>query len=159
MIVDVTNKLIIDPRAHSRVNGEPAWCELPYPGHKKGCPNYGKGCPLPKVDVYFDLTMPHWFAIHRFDLKAHVERMRDKHPEWSDRQCRCVLYWQNGVRKSLNIECSDFILQHRGLVYHKIPEAMGVNVILTMKIIDQQIIIKPIDEVCKVALIGSPAME
>ena len=43
MIVNITGKLAINYRANKRINGKPSWCELPYPGHKKGCPNYGKG--------------------------------------------------------------------------------------------------------------------
>ncbi len=36
MIIDVTGKLKINYRASERINGKKAWCELPYPGHKKG---------------------------------------------------------------------------------------------------------------------------
>lgn len=155
MIIEITNKLEINYRASERINGQKAWCELPYPGHKKGCPNYGKGCPLPHVDNYFDLSKPHWFAITKFDLKNHVQKMKGGHPKWSERQCRCVLYWQNGVRKELDKTCREFI-QNKNLIFHKIPEAMGVNVILTLKKLKIPIEIKPKNFVHKVALIGSP---
>lgn len=157
MIIEVTGKLEIDYRASERIDGEKAWCELPYPGHKKGCPNYGKGCPLSRVEKYFDLTKPHWFAITRFNLLGHAEKMKALHPLWTDRQCRCVLYWQNGVRKILNKMCEEFI-RGRNLIYHKIPEAMGVHVIKTMRKLGQPIETKPKDTVCKVALMGSPKL-
>jgi hypothetical protein len=155
MIVEITNKLEINFRASERINGKKAWCELPYPGHKKGGPNYGKGCPLPRVNKFSDLSKPHWFAIIKFDLKGHVEKMKNKHPDWSDRQNRCVLYWQNGVRSKLNKICQEFI-GNKDLIYHKIPEAMGVNVILTMKKLNIPIEIKPVNTVHKITLIGSP---
>lgn len=154
MILEVTDKLVINYRASERINGRPAWCELPYPGHKKGCPNYGKGCPLPRVGDYFDLSRPHWFAIIRFDILDFSIRMKTKHPHWTERQCRCVLYWQNGVRKKLDEYCRKFIGDH-DLIFHKIPEAMGVNVILTMRKLKQPIEMKPEFSVCKIALIGS----
>jgi hypothetical protein len=155
MIIEVTNKLIINYRAHERINGKKAWCELPYPRHKKGCPNYGKSCPLPRVGTVFDLLKPHWFAIIRFDLISHIQRMKNLHPGWSYNQCKCVLYWQNGIKKQLDNICKEFIqIKDKNLIYHKIPEAMGVNVILTMKKIGHPIEIKPKNIIHKIALIG-----
>lgn len=156
MIIDVTNKLVINYHASERIDGHKAWCEFPYPGHKDGCPNYGKTCPLPRVETYFDLSQPHWFAIVRFDLHSHVVRMSEMHPKWSDRQCRCVLYWQNKVKGRLDRLCQCWIWdRNEDLIWHKIPEAMGINVILTMKKIGQPIEIKPKIEVCKIAMIGT----
>jgi len=156
MIVEVTNKLIINYRAATRVGGLKAWCELPYPGHPKGCPNYPNKCCFPKVGEYYDLTKPHWFAIVEFNIGEFADKMKKKHPEWSERQCRCVLYWQNGVRSQLDVKCKSFI-GNKDLIYHKIPEAMGVNVMLTMrKNLKLDIAIKPVHMVRKIALIGSP---
>lgn len=156
MIIDVTGKLEINYRASERINGQKAWCELPYPGHKNGCPNYGKSCPFPRVEKKFDLSKRHWFAIIKFDLVNHMERMGTLHPKWSERQRRCVLYWQNGVRRKLDALCGSFVGGGvRGLIYHKIPEAMGVNVILTLRRMGIPIEIKPKKFVHKVALIGS----
>ena len=156
MIVEVTNKLIINYRAATRVGGRKAWCELPYPGHKKGCPNFPTLCCFPKVVDYYDLSKPHWFVIVPFAIGKFATRMKEKHPEWSERQCRCVLYWQNAVRKQLRIKCSEFI-GNQDLIYHMIPEAMGVNVMLTMrKNLRLTIAIKPKHMVRKIALVGSP---
>ena len=155
-IIEVTNKLVINYRSSERVNGRPAWCELPYPGHKKGCPNYERCSKLPRIGEYFDLTKPHWFAVIPFNLHRHVSKMINLHPKWSERQCRCVLYWQNGVKSQLDTFCQ-FWIWGRGenLIWHKIPEAMGVNVMLTMKRMGQPIEIKPKFLVRKIALIGT----
>ena len=114
------------------------------------------------------MTKPHWFAIQEFNLADHVERMGSLHPEWSYKQCRCVLYWQNGVRKELDLKSQSFILSEvlinklpepGKLIYHKIPEAMGANVMLTMKRLKLPIEIKPVKIVRKIALIGYPGVE
>jgi len=156
MIVEVTNKLIINHRAESRVGGRKAWCELPYPGHKKGCPNFPILCNFPKVEEYYDLSKPHWFAIMPFDIAQFAAKMKAKHPKWTEKQCRCVLYWQNTVRKHLRNKCSQFI-GNKDLIFHLIPEGMGVNVMLTMRRnLKLEIEIKPVNIVRKIALIGSP---
>jgi len=96
------------------------WCQLPYPGH-----------PLARVEEYFDLSWPLFLVHSEFDLVAHVERMRTKFPEWTDKQLRCVLYWQNVSRKQLK----ERVAKAAGLLgtntVATIPEAMGVNVYAT----------------------------
>ena len=114
------------------------WCKLPYPGHKKGCPNYGKSdrCPpeCKHLGVYFDLSKPMYLIHSEFDLAGHALIMKNKHPNWSDRQCRCVLYWQSRSRKQLKERISavmpillvDFVTTTM--------EAMGVNVYATARL-------------------------
>lgn len=113
------------------------WCKLPYPGHKKGCPNYGKTdrCPpnAPHVSVYFDLSKPLYFIHSEFDLKTHEKKMKVGHPGWSNRQCRCLLYWQGSSRKQMNqrvYSAIDILGTNR---HTTCPEAMGVNVFVTAK--------------------------
>lgn len=134
------------------------WCELPYPGHPKGCPNVDKSpeCPsqVPLVEEKFDLSFPSYFAIERFDLAAHAVRMQAKHPDWSDKQCRCVLYWQNGVRSRLRIKCKNLVAMKPGYAYTLIPEAMGVNVFRTCHRIGIKMRKNPQDKVIKVGLIA-----
>ena len=81
------------------------WCKLEYYNHPKGCPNYGKQrrCPpqSPYVTEVFDMGKPLYFVFSEFDLSSHVARMRRKHPHWSDKQCRCVLYWQRKSKKQM----------------------------------------------------------
>ena len=111
------------------------FCKLPYLGHKNGCPNYGQRfyCPptVGLIDNYIDITKPMFLVIEEFDLQAHINRMQIKHPHWSDRQSRCVLYWQKGVRNKLlpKIKLTMEILKLSA--YTVLPEAMGVQVYST----------------------------
>lgn len=139
--------------------GARKWCLLPYPNHPKGCPNYNKSseCPpnAPLVGDFVDITKKMWFIVIKFDLSSHVAKMKDRHPYWTDKQARCVLYWQNTVRRRLRDACIIFATPKQ-LVYTLIPEAMGVQVIKSAKKLDIPIKTRPIDTVYKIALIGYP---
>ena len=128
MLINITGTICIEERARE-------WCKLPYPGHPKGCPNYGVAVDCPpkvcRVRDFIDLSMEHYFIVEAFDLSAHAKTMAAAHPDWSDKQCKCCLYWQNGVRKRLRRQCYDFIKDHLDYVFTLIPEAMGVNVFRT----------------------------
>jgi len=113
----------------------PDLCKLPYPGHPSGCPNYGKkpDCPpqAPFVTDILDVNRKMYLVYSEFDLESHVRRMKEKHPDWSDRQLRNVIYWQ-GTSKSQ--------LRHRALRVLSIVnadvailkgEAHGVNLYVT----------------------------
>jgi hypothetical protein len=119
------DQIVIDERAR-----DGTWCALPYPNHKKGCPNIGReGCP-PIAPKFEDIADPPYYAVVvPFNLKEHAEKMLKKSEQrrdeyfkkakaeakendtfidmtkapkiWTDRQCRNVLYWQGGVRKKL----------------------------------------------------------
>jgi len=77
-----------------------------------------------------------------FDLAGHVEKMRAKHPNWSDRMLRNCLYWQNGARKVLKTELrSHLAILQAGALLEGLddewialvcPEACGLNVTATM---------------------------
>lgn len=112
-------------------------CRRPYPGHPKGCPNYGHklGCPplAPLFSEVFDLSKDVFAIIIEFDLEQHTARMRLKHPSWSESQCRCLLYWQPKVRKLLKGEVARFLPSHPGYVAEMTPEAMGVDVTRTLR--------------------------
>lgn len=117
-------------------------CLRPYPNHKKGCPNYGKkkGCPpsAPMFDLVYDLSEPVYAIYNVFDFKGHVDRMKRKHPDWSQRRLECCLYWQGTARKALNTKIKIFhgaMLGITGGDYSItiVPEAMGVNVTETMR--------------------------
>lgn len=79
-----------------------------------------------------DLSQPTWVVWSTFDLGGHVRRMQAKHPDWSDRQLRCCLYWQPRARKILGCAVVDFLVEHPGLHVLWTPEACGVNVTATM---------------------------
>jgi len=96
-----------------------------------------------------------WFAVvEEFDLKSHAEKMKEKHPHWTERQCRNLLYWQNGVRSRLRKKAEALALPFMGDVILDIPEANGVNMFDTMAmhglVIERQ---KP-DTLHKIMLVG-----
>jgi len=141
--------VIIDNRAR-----DGTWCKLPYPGHPKGCPNFPKCCESrPHFNDYEEDLK--WYAVVEiFNLKAHADSMKEKHPKWSERQCRNLLYWQNGVRSRLRKKAEAIAFPLMGDVILDIPEANGVQVFDTMAkqgfVIDRQ---KP-DIIRKVMLVG-----
>lgn len=114
------------------------WCQIPYDGHPKGCPKYGKAekCPprAPAAGEYFDLSRPLWLVHSEFNLAGHVIDMWAKHPAWSERQCRCVLYWQSTSRKQLKERIHAAITALDADASTLIPEAMGVNVYVTARV-------------------------
>jgi len=151
--IDITGQLIINLKARE-------WCQLPYPGHPKGCPNYDKSpkCPpqAPVVTDHFNLTKQHWFVVVKFNLAEHMTRMKTKHPEWTEKQCRCCLYWQNTVRKQLRIGIQQLQSKYPNIVSTLLPEAMGVNVMVTARKLGIPIEVKPTEFVHKIALVGYP---
>lgn len=126
------------------------WCKLPYPGHPAGCPNFPK-C-IDEREDFKDLPTLKWFAIvTEFNLKEHAQRMKEKHPQWTEKQCRNVLYWQGKVRASLKRMSKEFAGPDDIIL--DIPEACGVNVFLTMK--NHGIELKPRpDLVRKIMMVG-----
>lgn len=150
-VINVTNKMVIEYRVRD-------WCKLPYDGHKKGCPNYGKrkDCPpnVGLIEDEFDLSKPHYFAIVEFDLGAHMNKMKERHPHWTIKQQRNVLYWQGTVRKKLRLLSEEFIKDKGGLVISTCPEAMGVNVFKTFPKIGKKMVKSYNGIVYKVALIA-----
>ena len=135
------------------------WCLLPYIDHPGGCPNYGIAakCPphAPAVGKFFDLSKPLWLVHSEFNLAIHIAKMEKKHPEWTLRQCKCVLYWQSISRKQLKerVQAALFLGANRSTL---IPEAIGVNVFVTARIAGLQL--EPIKRlsICRhVAMIGS----
>mgnify|MGYP000962170430 CR=1 FL=1 len=121
--------VLVDPVIEPSVRG---LCVRPYPLHPKGCPNFGKkiGCP-PDAPIYRPVG-PVAAIFNIFPLACHVRWMRDRHPDWSDRQLRCVLYWQPAARKQLKAEIRKFLSDHRGWRIIACPEACGVNLTQTM---------------------------
>lgn len=136
-----------DERARNGV-----WCRMPYPDHPHGCPNY-PDCPKQYPD-FKTLSGYSWTAItETFDLKAHAAEMKTKHPQWGDRMCRNLLYWQNGVRKRLRDKAHVYARPLFGDIVLELPEACGVNVVSTMKRVGVEIKRNP-ETVIKVMLVG-----
>jgi len=113
------------------------WCRLPYPNHKHGCPNYGRlGCPPNSRHVrdIIDTSREMYFVHSEFNLLAHMARMSTRHPDWSERQQRNVLYWQGTSRKELRDRVSYVVpevLMTNMVLY--CPEGRGVNVYVTAR--------------------------
>jgi len=112
-------------------------CSKLYPNHPKGCPNFGKkeGCPpaAPRITDTLDFAQPVYAIWNRFDFGEHVERMREKHPDWSQRQLECCLYWQGTARKALREVVERFTHIYPSRCVVMCPEAQGVNITETMK--------------------------
>jgi len=139
-------EVVYDERAR-----DGTWCQAPYPNHKKGCPNFPKCIEeRPRFKAYQGYT---WYAVtEEFDLAAHAEKMKAKHPHWTNRQCRNLLYWQGGVRKRLRIKAEGFCYSSTDVLLD-IPEANGVNVFATMAKHGVFLKANP-DYVTKVMLVG-----
>jgi len=106
-----------------------------------------------------DLSQPVYCVYNRFDLAHHVRRMRRRHPEWSERQLRCCLYWQSKARKQLRLKVEAFLRDHPGLVALYVPEACGVDVTATMRSIGIELQWPPVSVAYQVALVGTPATD
>lgn len=136
-----------------------ALCRKSYPGHPKGCPNYDKKetCP-PARPLLFDLideTEPVYVIWTIFPFGAHVSKMKGVHPEWSDRQAKCCLYWQGTARKKLRQTVELFQCTYSDLRIIYIPEATGVNVTETMRSIGKELEWPPVNWTYQVALAGT----
>lgn len=153
MILEVGKNLRINQRSRS-------WCLLPYRGHPRGCPNYGRRptCPpaAPMVQDIIDITRSLWLLLLAFDIGAQARVMLSRHPGWTQHQARCVLYWQNRVNADLELHTKAFAWEHPGTIYTLCPEAMGVNVIATAQRLGLPIRVRPESTVYKIALVGYP---
>jgi hypothetical protein len=156
---------MVVPVIDGRVRG---YCTKAYPGHLRGCPNFGKktGCPpkAPMLGEIFDMDRPFYLVWNRFDLGAHIERMRGLHPGWSLRQLSCCLYWQAGARKALGREIFRFLadrerLGDRSLGFVRCPEACGVDVTATMRKVGIELEWPPTIYAYQVALVGTLIQE
>jgi hypothetical protein len=104
----------------------------------------------------FDLGQPHWLAIVEFNLAEHKDRMGHLHPDWSERQRACCLYWQGTVRKCLRETCEEFTFMRPERQVNYCPEAMGVDLFKTCEVLGIELERNPKELVYKIALIGYP---
>lgn len=116
------------------------WCGLPYPGHPTGCPNVGNPekakCPpiAPYITEVLDITKPIYFVCSDYDLAAHVTRMREAHPDWSDRALRNVLYWQGTSRAQAAERAERASAALRCNFIERCAEGKGVNLYATCRL-------------------------
>jgi predicted metal-binding protein len=121
-------------------HGVRALCVRPYKGHKRGCPNFGHRAACPPEAALFDAVYDvssAWAIWNRFAFGEHVASMHGLHPDWSERQLACCLYWQGTARKALRAEVDEWrrFAADIGIAYDVIhcPEAMGVDITATMR--------------------------
>jgi len=136
-----------------------ALCSLPYPGHESGCPNYGTRdiCPpnAPLFDEWFDLSKPVYAVYITFDLAAHVDKLRAKHPSWTEEQLTDWHLWYVEARNALRASVADFLAKYPQYSVVKCPEAMGVNITATAKNAGIELEWKqPITTIHRIALAG-----
>ena len=134
-------------------------CTLPYPGHKNGCPNFGKKsiCPpkAPMIERVLNLAEPVWLVAVSFDLAAHVLRMGEKHPDWTMRQRANLLYWQGSVKKRLAEEARLQALAKGLPLIVGCPEACGVDMTATCSNAGILLEWPPVNTVWKAVLLGT----
>lgn len=125
----------INPKDISYLDAE-KFCLKPYPNHPKGCPNYGKkkGCPpnLPKIEELLNFNKNVYLIYTEFNIGEHARRMKKMHPDWSDKQVYCVLYWQPKARKMQRQEEEKARKEKDINLVLTSPEAMGVNIVSLM---------------------------
>jgi hypothetical protein len=89
-----------------------------------------------------------------YNLRKHVLEMKLKHPDWSPRQLKNLLYWQPAARKQLLAMIRDFLREYRGFHVTACPEALGLNVTLTLKQAGFNLEWPPENTACQVAIAG-----
>lgn len=123
----------VDPIINPKVR---SFCKLPYAGHPRGCPNFNRRaiCPpqAPRFDKLVDIEKPVYCIVNRFDLHIHAKIMKRRHPEWSEAQIYCCLYWQGKARKQLRLRVESFLKDNPGHTALYCPEGSAVDVVATV---------------------------
>lgn len=147
-------------------------CYYAYPRHPKGCPNVEKCYNAPDFDTIIDFGEQYecyYLLWIDFNFKEYKKLRREEHPEWSERQIRSVLYWQNSIKKLLKnkIESiakrneisyvfgcgSGFSLSFQKIIYSM--ESTGINVFSTLKLNKINFELKPKDKIILCCLLCS----
>jgi hypothetical protein len=152
MIIPLADgNIILDSRAKGQ------WCLLPYPRHPQGCPNFNKKKSCPPFSKPFEdlIAPPFLLVIQPFDIDAQAKRMKTIHPNWTDRQARCLLYWQKSERKRLKEEARKFTKsQENDCLLLESPEANGVDIFATCSKVGIILENNPKKTIWKVMIIG-----
>ena len=124
------------------------YCQMAYPDHPQGCPNYNQSPLCPPQSPYLENVIVGDASKYQFfyllyidiDFQRYKDQMLKEHPHWSDRQLNNVLYWQNQAKKILKdhlayISPKDYELLGFGSGFGETcysMESVGINVISTM---------------------------
>jgi len=80
-------------------------CKRPYPNHPKGCPNQEKcrSLAIPSFKEFKEKNKNYfYYLVHAyFDFGSYKQIRKREHPDWTEQQVKCVLYWQGSVKKHL----------------------------------------------------------
>jgi len=116
-------------------------CAKPFYKHAQGCPNLGQSlekkpeCPpnAELIDRVLDLERELYVIYTPFEVGKFVEHIRERHPDWSNRQVYNPWYWQPAARKLHRRDVAEAV-EELGL--EKVtgsPEGHGVNVSFLMR--------------------------
>ena len=98
---------------------------------RNGCPNYGKkeGCPPRRLfSEDYDLDKPIYLISSDFDIFNHSEKIREKHPGWTEKAIYNPRYWQATARKIHRLDIGKFLSAYPNYAVERSPEGAGVNV-------------------------------
>ncbi len=128
----------IEPKQISYIPEINKLCGQNYYKHPNGCPNLGKkGCPpnQPLINKILDFEKEIYIICTEFIVGEFAERMRLKHPEWSEhpRQWYNPRLWQPKARKLHRDEQAKAIEKNNLTKIVSSPEAHGINVTDLMK--------------------------
>lgn len=143
---------VCQPRGFNR------WCTLPYPDHKDGCPNFGKRADCPPFAPYFlDAYKPEVrIAFMRFDFEEYLKRKREIHPDWTERALVNPRHFQGHIvskfKEFVRFQTETPEYKNYQAIYS--PEAMGVNVHLTVRGAGVELEWPPRKEMYRIALLA-----
>jgi predicted metal-binding protein len=98
---------------------------------RNGCPNYGKkpGCPPRNLfSEDYDLREPIYLIATDFDLTEHAQKIRNAHPNWTEKAIYNSRYWQNTARNRHLDEIQEFMSAHPNYSIERSPEGSGINI-------------------------------
>lgn len=133
-----------------------ALCRQPYPGHPRGCPQWG-ACSVTPLRHILDLERPTWLAVGAYDLAAHAARQRARWPAWSEAQCRNPRHWQGTARATLRRELAAWLADHPGIIAVWGPESHGLDVTSTCTSVGVELEWPAVTVARQVVLLGHPA--
>ena len=132
------------------------WCNLPYPKHPNGCPNFGvrEDCP-PNIEYFLDVYKPEVrIAALSFDFGEYLNLRHEIHPDWTERALRNPRHFQGHLKAALKNFVVNFNVP--GYVSEFSPEAMGVNLHLTCKKAGIELEWPPTNRMYRIALLAQP---
>jgi len=114
-------------------------CTQNYYLHKYGCPNFGEkeGCPpnVLHISQQYDLDSINMLLL-KFPFNSYISQKKETHPDWSMRALCNPRHWQNHLKASLNEYWDNVKEKYPDYKVIRNPEAQGVNVQETLKLLD-----------------------